>query len=196
MALANDASDHAWLGWFSLVPLFLVIRLWRPVTAMLAGSLWGLCLLIFSSAQNGATVYSSFWLLLLLPAVPALYTGLCAWLTRRIGFNPFVLGVAWMGVELALAPMGVRTGLVAVAEGGGTLIHWIGGLLGYVLIAFLVALVNASLVSLLSSVHLRIPQLAYRIPSSDFGASIAPRSIVCLSLFATCPSRPRAPPLA
>lgn len=195
MALANGSAGCAWLGWFSLVPLFLVIRLWRPTIAMLAGAFWGASLYAFSVAQPEAAVSPTVQGLLLLPAIPALYAYLGAWLTRRIGFNPFILGVAWMGLELALAPVGVRVGLVAATQGDGTFIHWVGGALGYVLVAFLVALVNASLVSVLGGVRLRIPQLVYRISSPASGASVSPRTFVYSSLFAIGPSRPRAPPI-
>ena len=194
MALADGSTGCAWLGWFSLVPLFLVIRAWRPGAAMLAGALWGICLYVFLVAQPSAAISPGLGHLLLLPVILAIYTYAGAWLTRRIGFNPFVLGVAWMGVELALGPAGLRTGLLATAQNDGGFIHWVGSALGYVLVAFLVALVNASLVSVLGGARLNIPQLPCRIPSFDPGASIFPQVFSYFPLFSIRPSRPRAPP--
>lgn len=110
LAVANAHPTCAWLGWFSLVPLFLVIRFWRPTGAMLGGALWGVSLYVFSVGQPGAAVAGGMGSLLLLALIPAAYAAGGAWLTRRIGFSPFVLGYTWMGVELALAPAGLCTG--------------------------------------------------------------------------------------
>ena len=38
MAVAVELSACSWLGWFALVPLFLVIRRWRPTVAALGGA--------------------------------------------------------------------------------------------------------------------------------------------------------------
>ena len=195
MALAKGFGSSACIGWFSLIPLFLVIRLGRPAGAIFAGALWGVCLYAFSVGHAHASVAPSIRLLLLLPTIPAIYAYLGACLTRWIGFNPFVLGVFWMGVELALEPAGLRTGLLAGTQGDGALIQWVGGALGYVLVAFLVALVNASLASILSGVRLKIARLPYRIPRADSGASLSPQTFLCFPLFTLRPSRPRGPPI-
>ena len=89
---AGGATGLAWVGWFALVPLFLVIRLWRPAAALLGGALWGGSIYVFSLGQpeagaSGVAVMS----LLLSIAVPAAIASGGAWLTRRICFNPFVL---------------------------------------------------------------------------------------------------------
>ena len=196
MALANRSTECAWLGWFSLVPLFLVIRSWRPGAAMFAGALWGVCLYVFSVAQPAAAVSPSVRLLLLLPAIPAIYAYAGAWLTRRIGFNPFVLGVAWMGVELALGPAGLRTGLLAAAQGDGGFIHWVGSALGYVLVAFLVALVNASLVSLLGGARLSLPRERSFAGLPILEGCPGSQTLCFVWLWALCEVHPRAPPIA
>lgn len=192
---AGGSTGHAWLGWFSLIPLFLVIRLWRPTGAMLAGGLWGICLYVFSVGQPDAPVASTVQSLLLLAGPPAIYAYLGARLTRWIGFNPFVLGVAWMGVELALGPAGLRIGPLGGTSADGTFLHWVSQALGYTLAAFLIALVSASLASVLGGGRLRIVPLAYRIASRDPGASLMPQTFFCLPLFAIRPSRPRGPPI-
>ena len=191
MALAVGSDGYAWLGWFSLVPLFLVIRLWRPARAMLAGALWGISLCLFSVGQLAPPVGVPS--LLLLAAAPAIYAYFGARLTRWIGFNPFVLGVAWMGVELAIHPVGLRTGLLGGADGGPVL-HWVGQALGCALAAFLVALVNALLVSLLSSARLSIPQPRRQSPPGYDGALCCPQVFFFVPRFSIRPSCPRAPP--
>ncbi len=156
VALSLASPEQAWLRWFAfggLLPLFVAIRVLRPGHAMLCGALWGLSLYIFSVAAFDTGVSAALPSATLLIAIPAIYAYLTAKLTRWIGFSPFVLGVTWMGVELAFEPLGLHTGLLAGTQADGTLIHWIGGALGYVVVAFVVALVNAALVSVLSRVR-------------------------------------------
>ena len=195
MAAVIASSGHASLGLVSLVPLFLVIRLWRPVRALLAGGLWGASLWVFSTTEAGPAISSGLESLVLLSAIPAVYACLGAWLTRRIGFNPFVLGFGWMGVELALAPAGLRTGLLGATEGSGTVLHWVSGALGYVLVAFIIALFSASVVSVLSAARWPVWQRTCRSPSRNRGALLAPQTFFSFPLFAIHPPRPRAPPL-
>ena len=145
-------------------------------------------------AEPDAAVFSSLGSLLLLSVVPAAYACLGAWLTRRIGFNPFVLGFGWMGVELALSPAGLRTGLLGAVEGQGAFLHWVSGALGYVLVAFVIALLSASVVSVLSAARWPALRRSSRIPSANPGALLAPQTFFCFSLSAFHPLRPRAPP--
>jgi apolipoprotein N-acyltransferase len=64
------------------------------------------------------------------------------------------MALGWIGVELALRPLGLHCGLLAGTQGDGFVIRAVGSFAGYVLVAFLVAWVNATLVSVLSEVRL------------------------------------------
>ena len=194
MAAAIESPAHAWLGWFALVPLFFVIRLWRPVYAALGGGLWGLLIFIFSAVQPAAAITPTVQSLVLLATLPAIYAGLGAAIRRWIGFNPFILGFTWMGVELALGPIGMRAGLLSAAPVHGTIMHWVGGALGYVLVAFLVALVSASLVSILLGARMSLPPRCFPAVSVNHGAPLASQTFLCFPLFAIRPPQPRAPP--
>lgn len=195
MARAIASPDQAWLGWLALVPLFFAIRIWRPAACMSAGALWGFSLYVFSLGQADAAVSPAVGSLLLLTVMPAAYASVGAWLTRRIGFNPFILGFAWMLVELALEPVGLGAGLLGAARGNGALLDWLGQALGYVLVAFVIALGTASLVFVLSAVRLKIPQHGYAAPSPDRGAGVASQTFSCFPLYAIHPPRPRGPPV-
>ncbi len=199
VALSLASPDHVWLRWSAfggLLPLFVAIRVLRPGLAMLAGALWGFALYAFSAAVFNTGVSDALSSFALLTAIPAIYAYLAAKLTRWIGFSPFVLGVTWMGVELAFEPLGLHNGLLAGTQGGGTLIHWVGGALGYVLVAFVVALVNAALVSVLSRVRVNLPGSRYVPVSTEGGTLFVPQTFSCFPLFAILLSQPRAPPLA
>jgi len=73
-------------------------------------------------------------------------------MTRRIGYAPLVLAVGWIIVELALQPVTVNRGLLAGTVGDGDLMRLVGGVLGYVFVAFLIVFVNAQLLSLIENI--------------------------------------------
>jgi len=99
-----------------------------------------------------------------------------------------------MGVELALTPVGLHNGLLSATQGDTALMDYIGRALGYVLVAFLVAYINATLVAVFARVPLRLPR-PFRITTPGNGVFFLRSQIVgCLSLVALQPSYPRAPP--
>lgn len=149
MASATGSKGNAWFAWVGLIPLFTSICLFEPRQAALCGSLWGLSFFLFwlNAAPNRHV--ELFPALLLLGVVPAVYAYGCARLTRRIGFTPLLLALGWIGVEVALRPLGFRNGVLAGASGDGWLIDLISRALGYGLVAFVVAYANASLLCVL-----------------------------------------------
>lgn len=194
-AAAVGSPTHAWVGWLSLLPLFFAIRLLRPLRASACGALWGASLFVFCAAEGRTAVPATVSSFVLLAGIPAIYACAAAALTRWIGFSPFVLGVGWMGVELALAPLGLHNGLLTASQGDTALMHYIGRALGYVLVGFLVAYVNALLVEVFGRVCLRLPR-PYLVTRSGNGNLFLRSQIVgCLSLFTLQPSHPRAPPV-
>ena len=195
MALSLGSPEGSWLGWFSLSPLFIAIRVLRPTRAMLAGGLWGLGLSVFLAAGVHDAAGPAWQFAVLLVAVPAIYAYLGARLAHSIGFSPLVLGVAWVGVELAFHPLGLRSGLLGGSTAHGTILGWVEGALGYVLVAFLIAYVNASLVAAFCGIRLRIGQFRFRVSLPVSGRSSAPPTSVCAFLFDVLPAHPRAPPV-
>ena len=194
MALATAARDYAWLGWLSLIPLLASIRSYRPLGAALAGAAWGLCLYLFSFAAGRTGVLHSLLSLLLLTTIPAAYALLGSLLTRRIGFSPLVLGVSWMGVELVLEPLGLRGGLLAATQGDGTLVHWVGSALGYVLAAFVLAYANSLLLLALTRVRVGLAPSQYPAGPEPHDTRLKPQTFPCFPLFVIPSPRPRAPP--
>lgn len=153
MTVALRSADGRWLGWITLLPLFLSIRVLSPSRALLAGALWGLCLAVFSSLNAAAIATPTLRWFALLTLVPGVYAALGSVVTRRAGFSPLLLGLGWVGVELALQPLARHNGLLAATQGdGGLVVRSIGMAAGYLLVAFLVAYVNASFVEILGNV--------------------------------------------
>lgn len=193
-AAAAQSGQHSWLAWISLLPLFWAIRSLGPLPATLSGALWGGCLAAFLVAGPAPAISPAFSSLALLAAVPALYAGICSRLTRSIGFNPIMLGLGWILVEMALKPVGLRSGLLAGTQADQSSILWIAHVFGYVFAAFLLACANASLVAVLHNAHCAFPSQRAPGESPDVQrCPVAPHRTPCLSL----PPRrvyPRAPP--
>ena len=88
----------------------------------------------------------------------------------------------------------LRHGLLAATQSDGVVLHAVGSFAGYVLVAFLVAYVNAALLSVLSQVRVTIPGTRYvRVsgePRRPFFIQEIPNHLFDLIR----PSQPRAPP--
>lgn len=196
MVLVVGSPAWSGLAWISLLPLFAAVRFLRPIPAVLAGGWWGLCLYLFSIAGAAPSVSSTLSSLVLLAAVPAVYAGLGTLATRAFGFNPVILGLGWIAVEVALQPVGLDRGLLGGAQAEGTRLHWATEVLGYISVAFLVACANASLLAFLSR--------ARWTGTRQWSLSGVPHSerrpfghVSCwVQLLALRQAYPRAPPLA
>jgi apolipoprotein N-acyltransferase len=162
---AESSTNLSILAWVSLLPIFITIRYASPRVALIYGALWGFCLYLFSSATDQTAITTTIRSLGLLTAVPAIYAFLGARLTRRVGYAPLILAVGWIAVELALQPLALRQGLLAGTQADAGLMRIIGGLFGYVFIAFLIAFVNAQLLSLVENLRFCI-NLSYALPIS------------------------------
>ncbi len=195
MILAATTPKYQWVGCVALLPLFNAIRVQSPIRAAFDGAIWGLSLFAFATMLGGSQI--SFDLLsgALLPVVLGLYGFFGARLTRQVGFSPYLLALCWIGVELALKPLGLHYGLLAGTQSGGVSIELVGGFAGYAVVAFLVAYVNAALLSVLSEV--RVSVSSSRLISSEAPprrSSIQQEFPSCLS-YLILPAQPRAPPV-
>lgn len=195
MSIALTSGEGHWLGWFTLIPLFLSIRVLTPLPAFLAGAFWGVCLSLFLLASGSVLFAPSVWSFMLLIAVPGVYACLGAHLTHRVGFSPLLLGLGWIAAELGLQPLGLRHGLLAATQGHGLVVQTLGYLAGYVVVAFIVAYVNASLLSILRDVC--VPVGASRVSPGSYGSAkrLFPVVLPARLFRLFHPSQARAPPL-
>jgi apolipoprotein N-acyltransferase len=196
MALAIASPSYWWLGWVTLLPLFLAIRVFTPLGASLCGGLWGGALFASAVALFDTPIQGDLLSFLLLCLIPASYAFVGARLTGRVGFSPLVLAFGWIGVELALAPLGLRHGLLAGTQGDGVVVRVVGSFTGYALVAFLVAYVNASLLSVLSCVRLGSRGVRPLRGSGDGLRPFFPLDVIRDLTSLLRRLQPRAPPLA
>lgn len=194
-AFALSSTRFGWLACLALIPLYIAIARCAPVVAATSGALWGSSLYFFGTLVFDAAIPEDFRALLLLSVIPAAYAFLGAHLTRRIGFSPFVLGVGWIGVELAIQPVGLKLGLLAGAQSEFAVLQWAGRALGYTLVAFAVAYVNACLLSVLSCIRVTAPRARPVAASGHSNARLTPQTFFVVPLHSIRPSRPRAPPV-
>jgi len=195
MAVSIGSPSYWWLGWITLLPLFHAIRVSRPLPAGLAGGLWGASLFVCSAVIGNNSIDPSAFSLVSLSLIPGLYAALGAWLTRRVGFSPYLLALGWIGVEFALRPLGLHFGLLAATQGDGFALRVVGSFAGYVLVAFVVAYVNAALVSVLSEVRLSFvaPRLIPKAGARQRRFLLAELPSYLLDLIRA--AQPRAPPI-
>ncbi len=195
MALSRSSATYWWLGWVTLVPLFLCIRLFSPVRAAASGAVWGVSFYAASAFLTEARVPHNALSLVLLTVVPALYAYVAARITRAKGFHPLLLGLGWAGVELALQPLALRYGLLAGTLSDGWFLHSIGSVGGYLLVAFLVAMANAWLLSVLSSVRVSLPSKRLRpvCPDTEFWLPL--KAYLVRNTRFLRPAQARAPPV-
>lgn len=192
MAFAMTSPNRWWLGWITLVPVFYAIRVLTPVRAFAAGSFWGACIFAAASSFHAdfAPGLGSLGLLIL---IPGLYSSGGALLTRRAGFSPYLLALGWMGVELALSPLGLHQGLLVGTQGDSPILHLVGSFTGYAVLGFLVAYINALLFTVLATVPLCGGSLRVVLPPVGERRLLPADVLIALSTL-ILPSQPRAPP--
>jgi len=196
MALAVASPAHPWLAWISFAPLVIAVRFLRPRKAGYCGAVWGSSLFLFSTLFDNTVISPSLTGFVMLTTIPAVYTYLGAFFTRRFGFSPLAIALGWIVVVLALEPAGLSHGLVPVEHGHNRFLQMVAGSLGYGFVAFLIVYVNALLLSLAEAICVRGAALrllkgcavAPRLPETDMPA--------CLRNQYLLPLQPRGPPLA
>lgn len=195
MAVAIDSPSAAWIGLVALVPLFASVRALDPRWAALAGGAWGLSLFSSSALLGSAFIPVSLPSAVLLTLVPAVFAFLACRMTRRVGFSPYLVALAWIGVELSLQPLGLRHGLLASTQGEGFVLGTIGSATGYAVVAFLVAYVNSCLLEAVTRVYARISGARVRVSASEFVLVLIGSESLFIPGVIARRGAPRAPPI-
>ena len=184
----------SWLGWVALLPLLRAVQVSGVRRAAAVGMCWGGLVALFSWCLSGGEWLGGGLGVCCLVVLPGLYGLLGSHATRRVGFNPVLLGLGWVLVELGLRPLGFRYGLLASTQGSGGLLTTLGPVFGYFSIAFLLALFGGLFLSAISGLEFRLPErvvAVYRVPLP--GRLMVPVGVCCGRCVRDL-GRPRAPP--
>jgi hypothetical protein len=130
----------------------------------------------------------------LLIVAPMIYTSFSALLTQRYGFSPLLLALGWIGVTLALRPLGSYHSLLPAEGGWGLVLQLVAGFLGNGAVAFLVGYANASLLAVLGSIHLEVPRGARLAMSCTPEMYLSSEEFLLRRFTTYCDKCPRAPP--
>jgi apolipoprotein N-acyltransferase len=194
MACVIGSPAFGWTAWISLFPIFLAIQILSPLWAGAAGAFWGLTLYVFSALVLGGGIAPSVRSVVLVTGIPAVYAFGAARFSRRLGVRPLLLALGWVGVELALTPLGLSEGLLAGSQGDSIQHYWISRSLGYVFIAFLIAGANALLLNILCEIHVRLPRhKSFTFKFTQTAFHIIPTFLPCRQ-WTCCRIQSRAPP--
>lgn len=193
MATALAFPEFWWLRWISLVPLFLAIRFLTNAPAAICGSIWGLSLFAFARLEYGSGVVPSGWLLLSI--VPAAFAWFAVEWTKRKGFHPLVLALSWVVAEYLLGPRVTDHGFLASTRGDGLIapmFEQIAG--GWLLTAFVLAAINATLVSALLEIEKSLTRGPTIDVSVELGCWLEILSVPLPPERLVASGQPRAPP--
>jgi hypothetical protein len=189
------SQGYWYLAFVGLIPLFVSIRCLAPLAAAAAGGLWGLGIFATVALLGHIPVAHILTHLAAWTLAPAAYGYVGARLTRQVGFSPYLLALAWMGVELALSSVGMRSGLLAAMPGNCMTIHALASFAGTVVVAFLVVYISALLFTAVRVVLASAAQRRYAAKAGG-GPRRLPRGESFGDLFALIrQAHPRAPPL-
>jgi len=198
MNLAAGAETGCWPAWIGLLPFFYLIRTLPPSGAGLSGALWGGIIYLLAAEGFGYDLPPSVFALCMLVTIPAVYAGLCSWLTKRLGFNPLVLAFGWMLLEVSLQPAGLDHGLLNCMHQQSAPLHWMCRLFGCLSVAFVVACTNATLLILVvlsTTLFLGIRKRGMKTGATCFQKVPLPQSSFVPRRMVSNPGSPRAPPV-
>jgi apolipoprotein N-acyltransferase len=151
LGLTYFSGHFAALAWVALIPFFVIIRRSSKPASAGYGALWGaVYFTLFGLIKPGLSPYS-FPVFVIIGVVSSALLALCLNIvSRRLGFNPLALGLAWLIFEVVRIELVLHSGTLAASQpvDGPTLhITAIAGLSG---LSFLIVLVNVLLIRLLN----------------------------------------------
>jgi hypothetical protein len=148
LLLAANLLPHYWyLSLFALSPFLYRIIKAAPVESLRLGFLFGLSFF-------GALTISSLFVSPLISLVKlvsgtalfALFGWSIGWARQRWGFNPSLVALLWVGLQMGLVKLGLLGGFLGEAGFAHPFLHGLVGLFGFLTVSAIIVLLNALLV--------------------------------------------------
>lgn len=147
LSVANLFPHWWYFSFFALTPfLFRIIRA-TPVESFRLGFLFGLA--FFGASATGWPGIPPFVAVIRLlcgTALFALFGWTVGWARQRWGFNPSIIAVLWVGLELGLTRLGFASGIFGETGLAHPFLHGLAGLLGLLATSAVIVLLNSLLV--------------------------------------------------
>ena len=154
LAKTSFRPAFAPLGCLALLPLFLVIRSFSSVRVAVLSGFWGATYCWMLLAWGPASLELTWSAALALILLPALFAFATRQVVSRYGCFEIILPFAWVLLNLASHAIGVRAGLLSGSVVADSLFAGIAGFGGWAFLAFLLAAINALLLSVVSELKL------------------------------------------
>jgi apolipoprotein N-acyltransferase len=146
LSVANRFPNYWYFSFFALTPfLYRTIKA-TPVESLRLGFIFGLS--FFGASATGSAGISPFITILRLLAGTALFAFFgwtVGWARQRWGFNPSLVAVLWVGLEMGLANLGLGVGLFGETAFSQPFLHGLVGLLGLLAASAIIVLLNSLL---------------------------------------------------
>jgi uncharacterized membrane protein len=150
LLVANAFHQYWYLSFFALTPFLLKTIKAEPKECLRLGFLLGLSF-FGASAVNSLinTPLVSFLHLFAGTTLFALFGWAIGWARQRWGFNPTIVAVLWVGLELVFMRLGLVGGLLGEIGTSAPIFRGLIGLFGFLTISAIIVLLNSLLVLVL-----------------------------------------------
>ena len=151
LALTCLSNDFAALAWVALIPFFVVVHGSSKPGSVGYGALWGaVYFTLFGLIKPGLSPYS-FPAFVIIGVICSALLALCLNIaSRRLGFNPLALGLAWLIFEVIRIELVLHSGTIAASQPVDDSTLNITGIAGLSSLSFLIVLVNVLLTRVLN----------------------------------------------
>jgi apolipoprotein N-acyltransferase len=148
LLLVANLFPHWWyFSFFALTPFLYRIIKAAPGESLRLGFLFGLSFFAASAVNSLFTApLVSVLKLISGTALFALFGWSVGWARERWGFNPSIVAVLWVGLEMGLVKLGFAGGLLGEAGFSNPFLHGLVGLFGFLAASAIIVLLNSLLV--------------------------------------------------
>jgi hypothetical protein len=160
LLLANLFPNYWYFSFFALVPFLLRTIKASPGESLRLGFLFGLSFFTVSVIDS-LTISPVSSILKLLSGIGlfALFGWAVGYARKRWGFNPSIVAVLWVGLEVGLVKLGFVSGIFGKAEFSHPFLHGLVGLFGFLVASAIIVLLNSLLVwAIVKTIELTRPK--------------------------------------
>jgi apolipoprotein N-acyltransferase len=152
LLIANLFPDYWYFSFFALTPFLYRIIKASPSESLRLGILFGLSFFAVSEFGSigfvGAIHESPLLKSIFGTGLFALFGWIVGWARKRWGFNPSIVALLWVGLEIGLVKLGFVEGLLGKAELSHPFFSGLVALFGFLTVSAIIVLFNSLLVLL------------------------------------------------